>query len=132
MKFDPSAYAVGDIVKVTETFVVESAGNRSIWLVDVKDAAHRFTLWPSEHGSGRIEMVKKAARPTPKAGEILTGKEVGKAQWKRGSMIRCTRTPRLAPLVLFADGKWHDVEGVSAYEFDDLAPEAPFEVLLVA
>lgn len=130
MTFDPQAYAPGDVVKLTQTLRVTHIHDDAITTQDVRN---RHEVWlVSIDDTVRLEMVKKAARPKPQVGDVLDGAEIIKAQWKRGSVIRCTLQAGLSPIVLFADGKWRDVGGVGSYSFDDINEDATFEVLLVA
>lgn len=137
MSFDPANYAVGDIVKISRTVQVEQVLNDRIYAADCRDGFHRIQVVNT--GTAKVEMVKRAAKPKPKAGDVLTGAEIGKIQWKRGTIIQCVRVSgssrpvkAIDALVLFADGKWHDCAALSSYEFDDLQPDAGFELLLVA
>jgi hypothetical protein len=129
VRLDPNAYAPGDVVKISRTIRVVDVFGDVIYGDDVKDNNHRVNF--ANTGTARVEMVKLVRRK-PKTGEILTGAEVVKAHWKRGSMIRCTAQAGLTAIVLFADGKWRDVGGVGSYSFDDINEDATFEVLLVA
>lgn len=135
MSFDPANYAVGDIVKISRTVQVEQVLDDRIYAADCRSGHHRIQVVNT--GTAKVEMVKRAARPKPKAGDVITGAEIGRIQWKRGTVIRCVEFPggravRVAALVLFTDGKWHDVEGFAAYEFEALARDSKFEILLVA
>lgn len=140
MTFDPNHYEIGDIVKIEQTFrvtdVYEDRLIKHLRAVDVK-SGEEFVFWASDD-TMKVSMVKRKPRPTPKVGDVLYGGDIARRMWKRGTTVRCVQSSGgfdikgNIPIVLFADGKWHDVEGLSSYEFDDLNPEAKFELLLVA
>jgi hypothetical protein len=115
VKFNPKAYAPGDVVEIRQTFKVHAADSVGLRVEDVR-SGEGVVFYP-EDDTMCVTMVKRAARRKPKTGETLTGREVVQLSWKRGSMIRCTAQAGLTAIVLFADGKWRDVGGVGSYEF---------------
>jgi len=130
--FNPAHYQRGDVIEVRQTFqVIDVFENELLTGADVKSGEQ--VTFRSDPDTIKVRMVKRVPRPKPKVGDVLRGSDIARRMWKRGTTIRCTLAGDLAPpLVLFADGKWRDVDGFTSYEFDDLNPDAGFELLLVA
>lgn len=81
--------APGDIIRTTRTHRVLAKQEHFIKTADVQngDIAFGITLdRDSDHGSLKVEVVKKAA-PKPKVGDALTANEVRAVQWKRGTVL---------------------------------------------
>jgi len=124
----------GDIIEQVWTYEVLDVYGSDAHRVVVKDVARSgyVTSLSAVVNGSRYRMVKRAVRPAPKAGDILTGQQIQDRQWKRGTVIQCQNGANSpSPLFLQSDGFWVDEDGES-YAFDDLNPDANFKLLHVA
>ena len=136
-------YVEGDIVQMRRTGKVVRVADGYVEMKDVQ-SGHRFGVSDAQAASSvRLEMVKRAARPRPKQGDVITGQQVQDIPWKRGTIFRLVTfddgTPVERPragLVLREDGKLHALDnetaGLDVFEFSDLNPYAEFELRYVA
>lgn len=128
---------VGDVVDVIQTFRVVDKTDEFIAFDDVQESAYAPSLllsFNNQLGSVRIGIVKKAAKPKPKVGDVLSGAEIREHQWKRGTMISCVPHSPDHAIVLFADGDLHGVGSIDGFGsepfgFDELDPDADFTIL---
>jgi hypothetical protein len=124
-----ATYTPGDIVKVTRTIKVDSFDGDYLHGRDVTDDRQR--VFALDIGSTRVEMVKKSVQKSdrrPSVGASVSGRDISRIWWKRGTVILCTRTIPENALVLHDDGLWHGVTGNYACQFDDLNPDAKFVI----
>ena len=86
---------------------------------------------------------RRLSRPKPKQGAVLTGREIQQTWWRRGTIFRLVESEAGHPvknqsgLVLLADGNLRSLDaGITGdlvtFQFDDLAPDAKFELRFVA
>lgn len=125
-------YESGDIVRISRTIRVDEVTDDEIFGIDVQSEQPFYHIL---HGSARVEMVRKGVRKSsrkPSVGASLTGRDIGRIWWKRGTIIHHKPAGEGGELVLHADGLWHSVTYDQAFEFEDLNPEAKFEIKYVA
>lgn len=102
----------GDIIKMTRTLRYDRhAGLGDHYVYDVAgDPAHVLALSEYDTGSLKIEMVKRVNRRKPQrqdfnVGDVLTGGQIRRVMWKRGTIFRATKTFAGNGVVLRSDGK---------------------------
>lgn len=121
----------GDIIQTTRTHRVLAKQEHFVKTADVQngDIAFGITLdRDSNHGSLRVEVVKKAA-PKPRVGDALTANQVRDIQWKRGTVL--TDGEGFVYL-LSARGHWvspnNDSDSDTYCDFLDLDPYGKYTV----
>lgn len=127
-------YEPGDIVRTYRTVEVDEVTDCEIFGTDVQSGQPYYYVI-SDGSSARVEMVRKGVRKSsrkPAVGASLTGRDIGRIWWKRGTIIHHKPAGEGGELVLHADGLWHSVTYDQAFEFEDLNPEAKFEIKYVA
>lgn len=132
--------SVGDIVTARRTYrVVERRGLSAVFKDVHPQNGQRYNLTlGANHGSLRIDMVKKVAKPKPKAGEFVTHKQLRETMWKSGTTIRYEATtgrPRTIIAVLQPNGRWSATapgQGSWQWDFDAPSRVEQYELLHVA
>ncbi len=131
-KLNLAGYAVGDIVQTHRTHKVVRTGVGGIELHDVKAAQQFYVSADADHGTLHIEMVKKAIKPKPKMGDIITGRQLNDIWWKRGAVVRWSGESGVSYVyILQANGTWDSSSGGTSIPFRCFDAEAKFTVLWV-
>jgi hypothetical protein len=88
-----ATYQAGDIVQVRKTIEVTESGSSFVRGLDVQTGdLHQFYL----SGATAVEMVKKAVQKSdrrPSVGASVSGRDISRIWWKRGTVIHCTSRP---------------------------------------
>lgn len=129
---------VGDIITTRRTQRVTERSAICAVLQDVAGEDRYTVVRGVDHGSLRIDMVKKVAKPKPKAGETITHKQLRETMWKAGTTVRYEATtgrPRTIIAVLQPNGRWAATapgQGSWQWDFDAPSRVEQYELLHVA
>lgn len=108
--------AVGDIVEYRRTVRVAASKCSEVYFTDVQSGRALRVDHPDSTGSLQISMIQKAAKPHPKPGDVITGKQVKETHWKRGTVL----LKKGFTFLLLASGEWQTAGSDSFWLNDDL------------
>lgn len=122
----PADLQPGDIVRFSRVVRVTVIDGDVVWGTDEKSGVLRRFI--TEGTTGRFELLHHRRPPTPSIGDVITGPELQRIRWKRGSVVRSVANDM--SLMLDDAGIWLRSDG-NRFAFSDFGQFRHYEVLVV-